>query len=63
MKKFIALALLLSLTLLAGCETAAGAGKGLACGVGSTAEGVGKDSYNFFGSIMAADQWIRKNLW
>lgn len=66
--------LLLFVILINGCETAAGAAKGVAgsvaSGIGSTAEGignvgkgVGKDSYNFWKFILATDKWIKENLW
>lgn len=45
--------------LLSGCETA----KGFASGVGSTAEGVGKDSYNFWNFLKKTDSWMSENLW
>ena len=56
-KKYIMLcALLLSLNLLAGCETVKGIAKGVS-------EGAGKDAQGFGSTVMAADDWIRKNLW
>lgn len=42
-----------------GCETA----KGFASGIGSTAEGIGKDSYNLWTWMKQADGWVDKNLW
>ncbi len=62
-KKFAILILLGAFLLLSGCETAAGVTKGLAGGIHSTAEGVGKDSWNLFQAMKAADNWMRKNLW
>lgn len=41
--------------LFSGCETAKGFGAGVACGVGSTAQGVGKDSFNLWQGILKAD--------
>jgi len=59
-KKYVMLcALFLSLLSLTGCQTA----KGAAVGVGSTVEGAAKDTQNLGAAIMAADDWIRKNLW
>jgi len=52
-----------SIILINGCETTVGAAKGVACGVGSTAEGVGKDTCNLFKFIQTVDNWMRKNLW
>lgn len=57
------LAVAVCLAVLAGCETTAGIGKGIACGVASTAEGAGEDIYNSVAWIPAADNWIKKNLW
>lgn len=54
---------LMSCIFLGGCETACGLGKGIASGVGSTAQGVGKDSHNFCEAIGKADQWVKDNLW
>ncbi|MFH1441603.1 MAG: hypothetical protein ABIH18_06160 [Candidatus Omnitrophota bacterium] len=48
---------------LSGCETIGGLGKGIACGAGSTAQGIGKDGHNFCEAIGKADQWIKDNLW
>jgi len=62
-KKFAMLSVLISFVMLAGCNTAAGFGKGVGCAVGSTAEGMAKDSFNVAGAVMASDDWIRKNLW
>lgn len=62
----IVIIFLVFVILAAGCETAKGLGKGaagIACGVGSTVEGVGKDSYNFWKFIQAADSWMKENLW
>lgn len=44
---------------ISGCETAAGAAKGIAY----TAEGAGKDTVGLCGAIMKLDNWIRENLW
>ena len=51
--------LMLMVLLVSGCETA----KGFATGIGSTAEGVGKDSYNLWNFLKSADNWLDKNLW
>lgn len=56
-------ALSLIIILLSGCNTAGGATKGVACGIKSTAEGVGKDSAGLFNMLMSMDNWIKKNLW
>ncbi|MFA5156457.1 MAG: hypothetical protein WC532_03565 [Candidatus Omnitrophota bacterium] len=45
--------------LLSGCETA----KGFATGVGATAQGVGKDSYNLWTLLKKTDTWMTENLW
>ncbi len=62
-KNFAMLFVLASFVMLAGCNTAAGFGKGVGCAVGSTAEGVAKDSVDIAGGVMAADNWMRENLW
>jgi predicted small secreted protein len=63
-KKILLSAVLFStVVLLSGCETAAGATKGIACGIGSTAEGAVKDGCSFFGAMMKLDNWIQENLW
>lgn len=54
---------LVSFGMLAGCNTAAGFGKGVGCAVGSTAEGVAKDSFSVVGAVKASDDWIKENLW
>lgn len=46
-----------------GCETICGLGKGIACGVGSAAQGAGKDGHNFCEAVGKADQWVKDNLW
>jgi predicted small secreted protein len=62
-KKAILLAVLFFSLLLSGCETAKAAGKGAAYGMASTIEGAGKDTYNFYKFIQAADNWIKRNFW
>ena len=49
--------------LFSGCETAKGFGSGVACGVSSIPQGVSKDSFNLWQSILKADDWVKKNLW
>ncbi|MEK6727864.1 MAG: hypothetical protein AABY28_04240 [Candidatus Omnitrophota bacterium] len=44
---------------LAGCNTL----KGVATGVGATAEGAAEDVKGAYNGIKKADDWIRKNLW
>ncbi|MFH0762346.1 MAG: hypothetical protein V1925_00450 [Candidatus Omnitrophota bacterium] len=55
--------LLIGAVLISGCETAAGAAKGIAY----TAEGAGKDTVNIVGGtggvLMKLDNWMRENLW
>ncbi len=55
--------LLVFVILAAGCETAKGAGKGIAYGVGAAAKGVAKDSHDFWNFIQSTDSWIKNNLW
>ncbi|MDI6605936.1 MAG: hypothetical protein QME65_02180 [Candidatus Omnitrophota bacterium] len=62
-KEVLFTALFLFAIFITGCETAAGATKGIACGIGSTAEGAVKDTTSLCGAIMNLDNWIRKNLW
>ncbi len=45
--------------LLSGCETT----KGLATGIGYTAEGVVKDTKGACHGIGKADEWVKKNMW
>ncbi|MBU1726305.1 MAG: hypothetical protein KJ880_01570 [Candidatus Omnitrophica bacterium] len=45
--------------LFSGCETS----KGVAIGVGATAQGVVKDSKTTWDGIKQADAWVKKNLW
>jgi predicted small secreted protein len=49
--------------LLSGCETAAGAGKGLAYGVYASGEGAVHDTENTYNLMMNVDEWIQENLW
>jgi predicted small secreted protein len=63
MKCVLVIFLLLAAALMNGCETTKGLAVGTAYGVGSVAQGVGKDTYGAFKFITAADDWIRKNLW
>ena len=66
LKKLYLVVVLLAVVVMSGCETARGFGEGIgsvAYGVSQTAEGVGKDSYNLFNSLMAADNWIKENWW
>lgn len=51
--------LFLSAILIAGCETS----KGVAIGIGATAQGLVKDTKNFWHTASKTDDWIRKNLW
>ena len=46
-----------------GCETTAGAGKGLAYGIYATGEGAVHDTQNTYSFIKYADQWLQENLW
>ena len=62
-KKGIVFIVLAVVLLLSGCETTKGLGKGAVSGVASTAEGIGKDSYSTWKFILAADNWIKDNLW
>jgi len=55
---FFAVSLLLS-----GCQTATGLGKGVAYGVAATAEGISKDSQDFWKFMNKADEWVKDNLW
>ena len=57
--KALFVVLFLVIGLVSGCETTAGAAKGVAC----TVEGAGKDTVGLWGAIMQADSWIRENLW
>lgn len=61
---------LAGIILFSGCETSKGVAEGVgstiggfACGIGSTAEGVGKDSVNLWQALLAADEWFKKNFW
>ncbi len=57
-KKMLLLSITLFLlvaVLICGCETTKG--------LGSAADGVGKDLNNLWASLKGADQWMRKNLW
>jgi len=58
-KKFLIFAVLVSVMLLAGCETSKGVGEGL----NSTGSGISKDAKNLWANIMKADQWMRENMW
>lgn len=60
-KKAICLAIYLFIAAisLGGCETA----KGVALGIGTTADGVAKDVCSTAGFFQGLDSWIRKNLW
>ncbi len=51
--------LFLMLGLAAGCETT----KGVATGIGYTAEGVVKDTKGTWNGLQKADQWVKKNMW
>ncbi len=51
--------LLLSSIFITGCGTA----RGVASGVESTASGMVEDTTNICGGIMAADNWVKENLW
>ena len=63
-KKLLVFTGLLScIILICGCETAAGTAKGVACGVGSTAESVAKDTKNTYNFILAIDEWFKRNYW
>lgn len=42
-----------------GCETT----KGVAIGVGATAIGAAKDTYNTYDFVCDTDTWMRRNLW
>ncbi len=53
----------MGVSLLSGCETAAGAGKGLAYGVYASGEGAVHDTQNTYGFIKHVDEWIQENLW
>lgn len=55
----IAIILFVFVIFIAGCETT----KCVAGGIGATAKGIGKDSYNFWQFIQASDSWIKKNIW
>lgn len=58
--KIILLAVLFAMSVTAiGCETA----KGFANGIGSTAEGIGKDSYNLWNFVKRSGGWVEKNMW
>lgn len=60
---FLLLVLFSVIIFLGGCETIAGTTQGVAYGVGSTATGMGKDTYNTYNFIQAMDMWFKKNLW
>jgi hypothetical protein len=55
----LAAVLLSGAVLMAGCSTA----KGVAVGVGSTAEGIAEDAQNFWQGAVKLDDWMKKNLW
>lgn len=59
----IAVILFVLVIFIAGCETTKGVGKGVAGGIGATAKGIGKDSYNLWQFIQTSDSWIKKNMW
>jgi hypothetical protein len=58
-----AVILISSVSLIGGCETAAGVTKGVAYGVAYTAEGAAKDTVNLWQAIIKADKWMQENLW
>jgi len=63
-KKCIMLcALFVFIFTVAGCETAKGAAQGVACTTDGTVRGAAKDAKGLAGAIMAADEWVRENLW
>ena len=66
-KSFIFLVLTFAIFSATGCETTKGFATGVALGVGSTmggtTQGLGKDTYNAFNFLKAADNWMKENLW
>jgi predicted small secreted protein len=66
LKKGALVIMLFLLVALAGCETAKGVGAtayGVGSGLVSTAEGAGKDTYNFWNFLKSVDRWMQENLW
>ncbi len=55
--------ILVSCFFLGGCGTVTGLGKGIVCGVGYTAQCIGKDGHDFCEAVDKADQWVKENLW
>lgn len=45
--------------LLLGCETT----KGVAVGIGATAQGAAKDTVSLWQTLVKCDNWLREKLW
>ena len=54
---------LLSALLICGCQTSKGAAVGVAATTKGVAQGLAQDSKDAWHGIIAADNWIKKNLW
>jgi len=62
-KRALAILVLFSAVLAAGCQTAKGVAVGMGTTLAGTAEGAAKDSVSLWQAILKLDDWMKKNMW